>query len=103
MYSQQGGSCLDFIENLQKMEVCISGVIGLLDRQQLNSNGDSIKTIFKKKAIPCYILSQASEVLPLAISNLPAKKRNEMQNKILAEYKTEYSLFSKPNPYLLQL
>ena len=93
-----GGSCLDFIEHLQKMEVCISGVIGLLDRQQLNSNGDSIKTIFKKKTIPCYILSQASEVLPLAISCLPAKKRNEMQDKILAEYEKEYNLFSKPNP-----
>ena len=89
-----GGSCLDFIEHLQKMEVCISGVIGLLDRQQLNSNGDSIKTIFKNKAIP-YILSQASEILPLAISNLPLKKRNGIQDKISSEYKTEYSLFSK--------
>ena len=93
-----GGSCLDFIEHLQKMEVCISGVIGLLDRQQLNSTGDSIKTIFKKKTIPCYILSQASEILPLAISNLSLKKRNEMQDKILAEYEKEYNLFSKPNP-----
>ncbi len=93
-----GGSCLNFLEQLQKMEVCIIAVVGLLDRQQLNPNGTCIKTIFKEKGIKYYTLSHASEILPLVLDKLPEEKRNKMRNKILAEYEKEYAAFSKPNP-----
>jgi orotate phosphoribosyltransferase len=91
--STTGISMVNFFQKLQKMDIEVPLVVGLLTREQLNDKGESLPQILDKLAINYRFLTRAQEILPLALQQ--EQRRVFFAKKIKKEYQKEYQLFQK--------
>ncbi len=94
--STTGGSLIRFAQKLHKIQIATPLVLGLLDREQLNTKGEELSKVLKNIKLASYFLTKAQNILPLAL----AKTQNPsfFQQKIREEYQREYQAFQKDHP-----
>jgi orotate phosphoribosyltransferase len=59
-----GGSLLETIDNIKKLNVIIDAAIGLTNRNELRDDGKSVEEAVKEKGVKYYAMSDALDLLP---------------------------------------
>jgi len=74
-----GGSLLETIENLKKINVEITGAIGITNRNELRDDDRSVEDAVNNLGIPYYAMSNALDLLPKAYEKFQPGKEIAMQ------------------------
>ena len=82
-----GGSLVETIDNLKKLEIVIIAAIGLTNRNELRDDKKSVSEIVSERGIKYYAMSDALDLLPILYQKI---KPQEEIVKHIENYFSEY-------------